>query len=35
MSEFLKFAYELIAQVIYNLTTLFVAIAKVFVTGWV
>ena len=35
MSDFLKFAYELIAQVIYNLTALFVAIAKVFVTGWV
>ena len=34
MSDFLKFAYELIAQVIYNLTALFVAIAKVFVTGW-
>ena len=35
MSEFLKFAYEVIAQVIYNLTVLFVAIAKVFITGWV
>ncbi|MGF0018773.1 hypothetical protein [Sporofaciens sp. SGI.106] len=34
MSDFLKFAYELIAQVIYNLTALFVAIAKVFVIGW-
>ena len=35
MSDFLKFAYEVIAQVVYNLTQLFVAIAKVFVTGWV
>ena len=34
MSDFLKFAYELIAQVIYNLTQLFVAILKVFFTGW-
>ena len=35
MSDFLKFAYEVIAQVVYNLTELLVAIAKVFVTGWV
>ena len=35
MSDFLKFAYEVIAQVVYNLTELFVAIAKVFFTGWV
>lgn len=38
MSEFLKFAYELISQVIYNLTAWIVAIVngfgRVFITGW-
>lgn len=38
MSEFLKFAYELISQIIYNLTAWIVAIVKgfgkVFITGW-
>ena len=38
MNEFLKFAYELIAQVIYNLTDWVVAIVdgfiRLFITGW-
>ena len=38
MSDFLKFAYELIAQIVYNLTEWVVAIVqgfiRVFITGW-
>jgi len=38
MSDFLNFAYELIAQIIYNLTSWIVAIftglGRVFITGW-
>ena len=38
MSDFLKFAYELIAQIIYNLTAWIVAIVqgflRLFITGW-
>ena len=39
MSDFLKFAYELIAQIIYNLTAWIVAFVqgflRLFITGWV
>jgi hypothetical protein len=35
MSEFLKFAYEIIAKIIYNLAACVVAIVKLFITGWV
>ena len=34
MSEFLKLAYELIAKIIYNIAQVFVAIIKLFFTGW-
>ena len=38
MNEFLKFAYEMIAQVVYNLTYWVIAIVngfiKFFITGW-
>lgn len=38
MSDFLKFAYELIAQIVYNLTAWIVAIVqgfiRLFITGW-
>lgn len=34
MSEFLKFAYELLSQVVYNLVQWGVAFVKLFVTGW-
>ena len=38
MSDFLKFAYELIAQIVYNLTAWIVAIIqgfiRLFITGW-
>lgn len=34
MSEFLKFAFEVLSQVVYNIVTWLVAFAKVFVTGW-
>ena len=34
MSEFLKFAYELLSQVVYNIVTWFVAFVKLFITGW-
>lgn len=34
MSEFLKFAYELISQVIYNIVVWLVAFLKLFITGW-
>lgn len=35
MSDFLKFAYELIAQVVYNLSAVLVAVIKLFFTGWI
>ncbi len=34
MSEFFKFAYELLSQVVYNLVQWGVAFVKLFVTGW-
>ena len=34
MSEFLKFAYELLSQVVYNIVTCVVSFFKLFVTGW-
>lgn len=38
MSEFLKFAYELIAQIVYNITSCLVGffggLLKLFITGW-
>ena len=34
MSEFLKFAYELLSQVVYNIVTWVVAFLKLFITGW-
>ena len=34
MSEFLKFAYEIISQIVYNATALLVAAWKLLVTGW-
>lgn len=35
MSEFLKFAYEVLSQVVYNLVTWVAAFIKLFITGWV
>lgn len=35
MSEFLKFAFEVLSQVIYNLVTWLVAFVRVFITGWI
>ena len=35
MSEFLKFAYELLSEVVYNLVTCVVALLKLFITGWI
>ena len=35
MSEFLKFAYEVLSQVVYNLVTLVAAFFRLFITGWV
>ena len=34
MSEFLKFAFEVLSQVVYNLVTWLVDFARLFVTGW-
>lgn len=34
MSEFLKFAYELLSQVVYNIVTFIVSFLKLFITGW-
>ena len=34
MSEFLKFAFEVLSQVVYNIVTWVVAFIKVFITGW-
>lgn len=35
MSEFLKFAYEVLSQVVYNLVTWVEAFIRLFITGWV
>lgn len=35
MSEFLKFAYEVLSQVVYNLVTWIAAFIRLFITGWV
>ncbi len=35
MSEFLKFAYEVLSQVVYNLVTWVAAFFRLFITGWV
>ena len=35
MDEFLKFAYEILSQVVYNIAHLLAALLKVFITGWV
>jgi uncharacterized membrane protein len=35
MSEFLKFAYEVIAKIIYNVAQLLYAFVQVFFTGWI
>ncbi|MGN1334400.1 MAG: hypothetical protein ACI4U1_04715 [Anaerovoracaceae bacterium] len=34
MSEFLKLAYELIAKIVYNIVQCFVAVIRLFITGW-
>ena len=34
MSEFLKFTYEILSQVVYNLVTWIAAFIKLFITGW-
>lgn len=34
MSEFLKFAFEVLSQVVYNIVSWLVAFARLFVTGW-
>ena len=34
MSEFLKFAYEVLSQVVYNIVTWLVGFLKLFITGW-
>ena len=34
MSEFLKFAFEVLSQVVYNIVTWLVAFARLFITGW-
>lgn len=35
MSEFLKFAFEEISAIVYNITAVFAALVKLFITGWV
>lgn len=35
MSEFLKFAYELLSQVVYNIVNWLAGFLKLFITGWV
>lgn len=35
MSEFFKFAYEILSQVVYYLAALGAALLKVFITGWI
>lgn len=34
MSEFLKFAFEVLSQIVYNLTAVLAAAARLLVTGW-
>ena len=34
MSDFLKFAFEVISQVVYNIAQLIAAILRLFITGW-
>ena len=34
MSEFLKFAYELLSQVVYNIVTFLASFVNLFITGW-
>jgi hypothetical protein len=34
LSEFLKFAYELIAQIVYNIASCFAALFKLCISGW-
>lgn len=35
MSEFLKFAWEIISQIVYNVVEVGAALVKLFITGWV
>ena len=35
MSEFLKFSYELLSQVVYNIVTFLASFVNLFITGWV
>ena len=35
MSEFLKFAFEILSQIVYNLAACAAAFVKLFITGWV
>ena len=35
MSEFLKFAYEVLSQVVYNIVTWLAGFLTLFITGWV
>ena len=35
MSEFLKFSFEVLSQVVYNLVTWLAAFVRVFITGWI
>ena len=35
MSEFLKFAYELLSQVVYNIVSWVTAFLKLFFLGWI
>ena len=34
MSDFLKFAFEVISQVVYNIAQLIAAVVRLFITGW-
>ena len=34
MSDFLKFAFEVLSQVVYNIAAVIAAAIKLFVTGW-
>lgn len=34
MSEFLKFAFEVLSQIVYNLTAALAAVARLLITGW-
>ncbi|MDD3340204.1 MAG: hypothetical protein PHS82_15270 [Lachnospiraceae bacterium] len=35
MSDFLKFAYEIISKIVYNIAQLLYAFVKLFITGWI